>query len=86
MEVIRNSIRKKIPDMSKYGCSANCFNLLFQDVTPAQVINQIAEISKYFTNHHLHGAALLECIKGSVKPQFQEKQVRKANLIVLRLT
>lgn len=42
--------------------------LLGQDVTPAQGINQVVEVNKYFRNHHVPGALLAE-IPESVKPQ-----------------
>jgi hypothetical protein len=46
----------------------NAGNLLGQDITPAQVINQLVEINKYFRNHHIPGSLLSE-IPDSVKPQ-----------------
>ena len=42
------------------GMILNAGNLLGQDITPAQVINQLVEINKYFRNHHIPGALLSE--------------------------
>jgi tRNA A37 methylthiotransferase MiaB len=41
-------------------------NLLGQDITLAQVINQVVEINKYFRNHHIPGSLLSE-ISDSVR-------------------
>ena len=51
-----------------YGCASHWMNLLGQDVTPSQVVNQIVEVDKFFRNHHAAGSLLAEQ-KGSLKPQ-----------------
>ena len=68
MEVMKQSLKEADPDLTAYGCSAHWLNLLGQDITPSQVINQVVEVNKYFRNHHVPGALLRE-ITGSVKPQ-----------------
>ena len=71
MQVMKESLKETNLDLTVYGCSAHWLNLLGQDVTPPQVINQIVEINKYFRNHHVPGALLGE-ISGSVKPHLPE--------------
>lgn len=68
MEAMRRNLKDDDPSLTVYGCSAHWLNLLGQDITPTQVINQVVEINKYFRNHHIPGALLAE-IAGSVKPQ-----------------
>ena len=65
---MKQSLKEADPDLTAYGCSAHWLNLLGQDITPSQVINQVVEVNKYFRNHHVPGALLRE-ITGSVKPQ-----------------
>lgn len=68
MVAMKQNLVESNPDLTVYGCSAHWLNLLGQDTTPAQVINQVVEINKYFRNHHIQGALLSE-IPESVKPQ-----------------
>ena len=70
MEVMKQNLKDIDPDLTAYGCSAHWLNLLGQDITPFQVINQVVEVNKYFQNHHVPGALLSE-MSGSVKPQLQ---------------
>ena len=68
MEVMKQNLKEADPDLTVYGCSAHWLNLLGQDITPSQVINQVVEVNKYLRNHHVPGALLSE-MSGSVKPQ-----------------
>ena len=68
MVVMKQNLHDSNPELTVYGCSAHWLNLLGQDITPAQVINQVVEINKYFRNHHIPGSLLSE-IPDSVKPQ-----------------
>ena len=65
---MKANLKQSNPELTVYGCSSHWLNLVGQEVTPVQVINQIVEINKYFRNHHIPGALLSE-ISGSVKPQ-----------------
>lgn len=65
---MRENVQKPDRNLTVYGCSSHWLNFLGQDVTPAQVINQIVEVNKYFRNHHIPGTLLSE-IPTSVKPQ-----------------
>ena len=85
MEVMNQNFKEADPDLTAYGCSAHLRNLLGQDITPSQVINQVVEVNKYFRNHHVQGALLSEII-GSVKPQLPAETRWNSQLIsVLRL-
>lgn len=68
MQVMKSNLKQTNPEMTVYGCSCHWLNLVGQEVTPVQVINQIVEINKNFRNHHIPGALLRE-MSGSVKPQ-----------------
>ena len=68
MVAMKQNLQDSNPELTVYGCSAHWLNLLGQDITPTQVINQVVEINKYFRNHHVPGALLSE-IPESVKPQ-----------------
>ena len=68
MVAMKQNLHDSNPELTVYGCSAHWLNLLGQDITPAQVINQVVEINKYFRNHHIPGSLLSE-ISDSVKPQ-----------------
>ena len=68
MEAMRRNLKDDDPSLTVYGCPAHWLNLLRQDITTTQVINQVVEINKYFRNHHIPGALLAE-IAGSVKPK-----------------
>lgn len=68
MVAMKQNLVETDPELTVYGCSAHWLNLLGQDVTPPQVINQVVEVNKYFRNHHVPGALLAE-IPESVKPQ-----------------
>ena len=60
MVAMKQNLHDSNPELTVYGCSAHWLNLLGQDITPAQVINQLVEINKYFRNHHIPGALLSE--------------------------
>lgn len=68
MQKMKELLCSEFDNLIVYGCASHWMNLLGQDVTPSQVVNQIVEINKYFRNHHAAGALLGEQ-KGSVKPQ-----------------
>ena len=51
-----------------YGCSAQYLNLLRQDMTPFQIIQNTVKIEKYFHNHDKPNAFLKD-IPCSVKSQ-----------------
>ena len=68
MVAMKQNLVETDPELTVYGCSAHWLNLLGQDVTPAQINNQVVEVNKYFRNHHVPGA-LLDEIPESVKPQ-----------------
>ena len=68
MVAMKQNLHDSNPELTVYGCSAHWLNLLGQYITPAQVINQVVEINKYFRNHHIPGSLLSE-IPDSVKPQ-----------------
>ena len=68
MVAMKQNLVETDPELTVYGCSAHWLNLLGQDVTPPQIINQVVEVNKYFRNHHVPGA-LLDEIPESVKPQ-----------------
>ena len=68
MVAMKQNLVESDPELTVYGCSAHWLNLLGQDVTPPQIINQVVEVNKYFRNHHIPGA-LLDEIPESVKPQ-----------------
>ena len=39
-----------------YGCAAHWLNLLREDITPSNIIKHVAEVHKYFQNHHAASA------------------------------
>ena len=80
MEVMKQNLKEADPDLTAYGCSAHWLNLLGQDITPSQVINQVVEVNKYFRNHHVLGALLSE-ITCSVKPQLPAETRWNSQLI-----
>ena len=65
---MREMLHAEDESLIVYGCSSHWLNLVGQDITPNQVVNQIVEINKYFRNHHAAGS-LLDEKQGSVKPQ-----------------
>jgi hypothetical protein len=69
MVAMKQNLHDSNPELTVYGCSAHWLNLLGQDITPAQVINQVVEINKYFRNHHIPGPCYLKYPIHSVKPQ-----------------
>ena len=79
MEVMRQNLREADPDLTAYGCSTHWLNLLGQDITPSQVINQVVEVNKYFRNHHMPGVLLSE-ITGSVNHNYQQRPDGTVNL------
>ena len=84
MEVMKQNLREADPDLTAYGCSAHWLNLLGQDITPSQVINQVVEVNEYFRNHNVQGALLSEII-GSVKQLPAETRWNSQLISVLRL-
>ena len=68
MVAMKQNLVETDPELTVYGCSAHWLNLLGQDVTPSQIISKVIEVNKYFRNHHVPGALLVE-IPESVKPQ-----------------
>ena len=48
MVAMKQNLVETDPELTVYGCSAHWLNLLGQDVTPAQIINQVVEVNKYF--------------------------------------
>ena len=60
MVAMKQNLHDSNPELTVYGCSAHWLNLLGQDITPAQVINQVVEINKYFRNHHIPGPCYLK--------------------------
>ena len=58
MERIGEALKEEDPDLVTYGCLAHWLNLLGQDITPADVMEHVVDINKYFRNHHIPGALL----------------------------
>ena len=48
VEVMKQNLKEADPNLTVYSCSAHWLNLLGQDITPSQVINQVIEVNKYF--------------------------------------
>ena len=68
MDKMRKLLLEEDSDLLVYGCNAHWLILLGQDITPSSVVKHIADVHKYFKNHHQPSAWLGEC-SGSVKPQ-----------------
>ena len=49
---MQNDLKVIHHKLTLYGCSACWLNFLGKDITLPQVISHIAEIRKYFPNHH----------------------------------
>lgn len=65
-----------------YGCNAHYLNLLLQDITPIQVIQNIVKVQKFFRNHHIPSALLKE-ISNTVKPQLPGDTRWKSQLVCI---
>ena len=65
---MREKLHTADESLNVHGCALHSLNLLGQDIMQNQVVNQIAEINKYFHNHHAAGS-LLDDKQGSINPQ-----------------
>jgi hypothetical protein len=79
MEKMRSALKEDDPDLLVYGCSSHMLNLLGGDITPASISKHVAEIQKYFRNHHKPCAWLTET-SGSAKPQLPNDTCWKSQL------
>lgn len=68
MEKAKELLYEEDNDLIVYGCNAHYLNLLGQDITSTQVLQNIVKVQKFFRNHHIP-SALLKDVPNSVKPQ-----------------
>lgn len=68
MTAVRRELAVQNKGLTSYGCSSHYLNLLGQDFTVANIMKHIADIDKYFRNHH-RPSALLAVQNGSIKPK-----------------
>ena len=52
MDKMRKLLLEEDSDLLVYGCNAHWLILLGQDITPSSVVKHIADVHKYFKNHH----------------------------------
>lgn len=82
MVKMRESLKEDDKDLITYGCLAHWLNLLGQDITSPSIMKHVVEINKYFRNHHIPSALLLDC-HGSTRPQLPGDTRWKSQLTCL---
>ena len=63
----RELLKEKHENLITYGCSAHYLNLLAEEISKKDILKHIAEVHKYFRNHHVPHGWLKE--KNALMPQ-----------------